>query len=127
VVGGGTWPNGAWQTISGFMSTLPSSVLLFSYGTLQDKDVQMANFGRELAGRADALPGYAFTNPVLSDESQYANIKLSSNPEDAVSGTVFEITEHELAAADRYEEDADYHRILVTLRSGDHAWVYRRA
>jgi gamma-glutamylcyclotransferase (GGCT)/AIG2-like uncharacterized protein YtfP len=109
------------------MSALPSSVLLFSYGTLQDKDVQMTNFGRELAGRADALPGYVLADPVFSAESQYVNIKLSSNPEDAVSGTVFEITEHELAAADRYEEDADYHRILVALRSGDHAWVYRRA
>ena len=109
------------------MSALPSSVLLFSYGTLQDKDVQIANFGRELTGREDALPGYALADPVLSDESQYVNITLSSNPEDAVSGTVFEITEHELAAADRYEEDADYRRILVALRSGDHAWVYRRA
>ena len=59
MVGGGTWPRRAWQTISGFMSALPSSVLLFSYGTLQDKDVQMANFGRELTGHEDALPGYA--------------------------------------------------------------------
>jgi hypothetical protein len=33
-------------------------VLLFSYGTLQKKNVQIANFGRELTGRADALPGY---------------------------------------------------------------------
>src|SRR5579859_4778169 len=34
-------------------------VLLFSYGTLQDRDVQMANFGRELSGTADSLPGYS--------------------------------------------------------------------
>lgn len=33
-------------------------VLLFSYGTLQDKAVQLANFGRELAGQADRMPGY---------------------------------------------------------------------
>lgn len=26
-------------------------VLLFSYGTLQDKAVQLANFGRELTGQ----------------------------------------------------------------------------
>jgi len=109
------------------MSTSTPIVLLFSYGTLQNRDVQIANFGRELTGREDTLPSYALADPVLSDKSQYVNIKRSSNPEDAVSGTVFEITEHELAAADRYEEDADYHRILVALRSGDHAWVYRRA
>ena len=39
----------------------PSSaypVLLFSYGTLQDKAVQLANFGRELNGQADRMPGY---------------------------------------------------------------------
>jgi len=48
-------------------------------------------------------------------------------PEDAVSGTVFEITEQELAAADKYEEVAEYRRISVTLRSGDEAWVYVRA
>jgi hypothetical protein len=34
------------------------SVLLFSYGTLQDQAVQLATFGRELKGRADSLPGY---------------------------------------------------------------------
>ena len=40
--------------------TIPTTpVFLFSYGTLQEKHVQIANFGRELIGRADALPGYA--------------------------------------------------------------------
>src|SRR5579871_1487612 len=36
----------------------PTTVLLFSYGTLQEKNVQIATFGRELTGRRDALPGY---------------------------------------------------------------------
>ena len=31
---------------------------LFSYGTLQQEDVQLATFGRRLAGAADALVGY---------------------------------------------------------------------
>lgn len=34
------------------------AVLLFSYGTLQDPAVQMANFGRLLEGTADQLVGY---------------------------------------------------------------------
>ena len=115
------------------MST--ATVLLFSYGTLQKKDVQIANFGRELAGRSDALPGYtrhmsAVPDPrviALIGQSEYANLKPSSDPEDAVSGTVFEITERELASADKYEEAAGYHRISVRLRSGDQAFVYIRA
>src|SRR3954471_24737546 len=101
------------------------TVLLFSYGTLQDKNVQLANFGRELTGRADALPGYILGR-VSSGESSHANAESSSNPEDLVSGTVFEITEQELAAADRYEARAGYSRISVTLKSGDQAWVYVR-
>jgi len=35
-----------------------ADVWLFSYGTLQQGDVQFATFGRRLEGRADALPGY---------------------------------------------------------------------
>jgi gamma-glutamylcyclotransferase (GGCT)/AIG2-like uncharacterized protein YtfP len=117
------------------MTTSTPSVLLFSYGTLQNKNVQIANFGRELTGREDALPGYArrmvpISDPkvvALSGESHHSNVEPSSNPEDAVPGTVFEITEQELAAADRYEEVAAYRRISVTLRSGDQAWAYVRA
>jgi gamma-glutamylcyclotransferase (GGCT)/AIG2-like uncharacterized protein YtfP len=106
-------------------------VLVFSYGTLQNRDVQIANFGRALTGRKDALPGFArrmvqIVDPkviALSGESHYANAE-PGNPEDTVSGTVFEITERELAAADEYEAGTRYHRISVTLSSGDRAWVY---
>jgi gamma-glutamylcyclotransferase (GGCT)/AIG2-like uncharacterized protein YtfP len=116
------------------MTPIPT-VLLFSYGTLQKKNVQIAVYGRELTGRADALPGYIRGKVPITDpkivasigESHYANVERSSNPEDAVSGTVFEVTEQELAATDQYEEAAEYRRIPVTLRSGDQAWVYLRA
>lgn len=101
------------------------AVLLFSYGTLQRKDVQVATFGRELTGRKDLLPGYARTITEAAGVLYY-NIEPSSYPEDAVSGTVFEITEQELAAADRYERDREYRRIFVTLQSGVQAWVYHR-
>jgi gamma-glutamylcyclotransferase (GGCT)/AIG2-like uncharacterized protein YtfP len=112
-----------------------STVLLFSYGSLQNKNVQIANFGRELNGREDALPGYArglvpIIDPKLmasSGESHHANVVPTSNAQDAVAGTVFEITEQELAAADIYEEVAEYRRISVKLKSGNRAWVYLRA
>ena len=101
------------------------TVLLFSYGTLQEKKVQIANFGRELKGRKDVLPGYV--RRIMAAEPHYAYVEPSSHPDDAVPGMVFEITEQELAAADQYEEDADYRRISVTLQSGAQAWVYVRA
>src|SRR5260370_38565289 len=96
-----------------------------SYGTLEYEAVQLATFGRELTRREDSLPGYV---PTITESREvlYFNIEPSSSPEDAVSGTVFEIKEQELAAADSYEKDREYRRILVTLRSGVQAWVYCR-
>jgi hypothetical protein len=37
---------------------------------------------------------------------------------------VYEISEQELVAADKYESSTDYRRISVTLNSGVRAWVY---
>lgn len=103
---------------------------LFSYGTLRDSAVQMANFGRLLSGRADSLPGYtllpiAIRDPAvvaLSGKSQHM-IAKRSNVGDEVFGVVFAITAEELAAADSYEV-AEYTRVLVTLKSGVQSWVY---
>lgn len=115
------------------MSAKPT-VLLFSYGTLQSRNVQLANFGRELTGRPDSLFGYIrrTVGPLhrglaeLSSHSHLENIEPSANPQDAVEGIVYEVTESELAVADDYEIGGDYRRILVTLRSGAEAWVYLR-
>ena len=112
------------------MAAQNHALRLFSYGTLQDSAVQMANFGRLLSGRADSLPGYtllpiAIADPTvvaLSGKSQHA-IAKRTDTDDEVPGMVFEISAEELAAADRYEV-ADYTRILVTLKSGLSAWVY---
>ncbi|MCM3011968.1 hypothetical protein M3583_25235, partial [Bacillus subtilis] len=40
---------------------------LFSYGTLQLDQVQLATFGRKLDGHADAMPGYAMTMLRIDD------------------------------------------------------------
>jgi gamma-glutamylcyclotransferase (GGCT)/AIG2-like uncharacterized protein YtfP len=106
--------------------------LLFSYGTLQRKPVQLATFGREVAGREDALPGYnlglvPIRGPAVvaeTGDTHYANVEPANDPAAAVPGTVLDVTPEELAAADRFEEPARYARILVTLRSGAQAWVY---
>jgi len=105
--------------------------LLFSYGTLRQTDVQLSTFGRELDGRPDAIVGYELDHVTISDphviatsgSDRHPMLKPSDRDDAAVEGTVFAISETELAAADDYEVD-DYARISVPLRSGDHAWVY---
>jgi gamma-glutamylcyclotransferase (GGCT)/AIG2-like uncharacterized protein YtfP len=107
---------------------------LFSYGTLQDKFVQVANFGRELTGRPDSIPGYAQSLVAINDagvvalsgKTHHPIVQPSANPHDEVPGTVFEVTAEELLAADGYEV-ADYKRTSVSLKSGLQAWVYVRA
>lgn len=101
------------------------TVFVFSYGYLQRREVQIATFGYELTGRKDSLPGYrrAITE---SGGVLYYNIEPSSDPGDAVSGTLFEITEKDLVAADKYEKDRGYQRLFVRLQSSVEAWVYYR-
>lgn len=108
--------------------------LLFSYGTLQQKQVQLANFGRELAGSKDVLQGYIVGELEITDErvlresgkAIHPILRFSGDPLDEVAGTVFEITEQELARADDYEVD-DYVRVAAVLKSGKTAWIYAAA
>jgi gamma-glutamylcyclotransferase (GGCT)/AIG2-like uncharacterized protein YtfP len=107
--------------------------LLFSYGTLQQEEVQRAAFGHALNGGPDALPGWRqemveITDPDVLAKSgkRFHPIVMPGDAADRVEGTVFEITPGELATADRYEV-SDYKRIAVTLLSGRHAWVYVKA
>ena len=93
--------------------------LIFSYGTLQKEDVQLATFGRRLAGQKDDLPKYEL-GVVKTD----ANAVFNGNNESRVSGMAFEITDAEIAGVDDYEARFSYKRIAVTLASGRDAWVY---
>lgn len=105
--------------------------LLFSYGTLRQREVQLATFGRELDGRPDAIVGFeldfvTITDPhviATSGSDRHPMLRPSGRDDAAVEGTAFAITNAELLAADDYEVD-DYQRISVPLRSGQDAWVY---
>src|SRR5262245_43304723 len=96
--------------------------LLFSYGTLQQENIQQQTFGRLLQGQPDALPGYELSSVKIRDPqvaaamgmTHFANAIPSANPNSQIPGTLFEITEAELAAADQYEQADHYQRKLVT-------------
>lgn len=74
---------------------------LFSYGTLQSEEVQLATFGRRLEGKADRLIGYRVTlipariptgNHQLmttTGASHHRNIQSTAIASDVVEGTVF--------------------------------------
>ena len=108
--------------------------LLFSYGTLQQDDVQLSVFGRLLRGRPDELVGFERSLLRIEDpqvvattgETQHAIVRFTGRSDSRVSGTVFEISDSELASADRYEP-AEYQRIAAMLASGRQAWVYADA
>ena len=106
--------------------------LLFAYGTLQDASVQLAVFGRAPAARGDALPGYERARVPVADpgvvagtgHTHHANLVAAARPDARVAGTVLEVTDAELVAADEYEHATAYVRKQVTLASGAEAWVY---
>jgi gamma-glutamylcyclotransferase (GGCT)/AIG2-like uncharacterized protein YtfP len=110
---------------------MTAPVLLFSYGTLRQKAVQLANYGRELDGAPDALVGYRLQALVISDPrvvelsgKAVHNIACATgNPADRIEGVVFELSREELESTDAYEVDA-YARVEVILESGRNAFVY---
>ncbi len=109
--------------------------LLFSYGSLQKESVQLSTFGRRLCGQSDALVGFepsavAIEHPSMRAAlgmAEHANVRLSANSDSRVAGTVFEVSDAELADADEYEMRFRYERMVGLLASGRQAWVYRHA
>ena len=96
--------------------------LLFSYGSLQREDVQIATFGRTLSGRADELLAFEWVSPAASG-SGHANV-IRGGPDCRVAGIAFEVSDAEMAAVDEYERRDDYTRIEAALASGLSTWVY---
>lgn len=107
-----------------------ADILLFSYGTLRQPEVQQALFGRLLEGAPDAMTGWRqrlieITDPAViatSGSRWHPMVERSDSAGDAVEGMAFRISAAELESADAYE--VDYVRREVTLRSGRMAFVY---
>ena len=104
---------------------------LFSYGTLQQVDVQLSTFGRILKGIPDCLVGYVIAQLSIesndematSGRNSYPIAKATGSRSNRVPGVVFDVTQAELMYADHYEGD-DYKREQLILESGKTAWVY---
>ena len=113
------------------MTKMNPSIRLFSYGTLQLPEVQIANYARRLEGEEDTLLGYRLV-PLQIDDPDVVRISgkpvhsiacATGNPADRVAGVAYLITEAELEATDAYETSA-YTKAEVTLESGRAALVY---
>src|SRR4029077_1360218 len=108
-----------------------SRELLFSYGTLQLEAVQMATFGRRLAGKNDALRGFELvslkiedpTVVAISGKAHHTMAKFTGRASDVILGVVFEVNLDEIQQADKYEVAA-VKRVAVILQSGVRAWSY---
>jgi gamma-glutamylcyclotransferase (GGCT)/AIG2-like uncharacterized protein YtfP len=116
--------------LNGSVTAEPTE-LLFSYGTLRQREVQLATFGRVLEGRFDAIVGFeldwvTITDPhviAASGSVRHPILRPTDRTDASVEGSVFAISSEELAAADDYVVD-DYQRVSIPLRSGERAWVY---
>jgi gamma-glutamylcyclotransferase (GGCT)/AIG2-like uncharacterized protein YtfP len=106
-------------------------VNIFSYGTLQQQNVQQALFGRLLSGHKDALKGFGMKTLEIQNEfvveasssAIHPIIFFTGKEEHKVNGTLFKVTQAEFLKIDSYEVEA-YKRIKVVLSSGVKSWVY---
>jgi gamma-glutamylcyclotransferase (GGCT)/AIG2-like uncharacterized protein YtfP len=101
-------------------------IKLFTYGTLQQTDIQEELFGRRLVGTPETLVGYALEEIQIEEEFgliDYEILVETGNPTDTINGIVYEVTQKELNQADLYE-GMNYKRVEVHLQSDQKAWAY---
>ncbi len=104
---------------------------LFSYGTLQLQQVQIATFGRILIGKKNTLFGYILKMVEITDadvirksgQQFHPIVEYTGNIVDKVEGILFEVTDEEILKADEYEVD-DYKRIETRFQSGEKGFIY---
>lgn len=94
---------------------------MFSYGSLQDEDIQRTLYQRKLLGFKSTLKGYRLLDNKI--ESKYPIISKTNNSNEAITGIAFEISSEEVLITDHYEGN-NYQRVEVKLESGHTAWCY---
>ncbi len=89
---------------------------VFAYGTLREPVVRWLVIGRSPPAQPATLPGF---------EKQ--GLGLVPRPRARTPGEVFVVDAEELRRIDRYERlGIRYQRSMLTLESGQKAWVYQR-
>lgn len=104
-----------------FVQRATATHFLFTYGTLQEREVQLGVFARPLNGFEDELPSYIISDQKIAD--LYPTLQHTGKAEDSIKGQVYTLSHQELQKADVYEGEA-YERIEIQLASGKKAWAY---
>lgn len=104
-----------------FVQRATATHYLFTYGTLQEREVQLGVFSRPLTGFEDELPLYILSDKKVAD--LYPTLHYTGQQEDSIKGQVYTLSHQELQKADLYEGEA-YERIQIQLASGKNAWAY---
>lgn len=119
------------KTYNQYLKNIYKMPFLFSYGTLQKEQVQIATFGRLLKGTHDKLFGYQLHFVEITDlevlrkseQKFHPILKYTGNIKDTVEGVLFEVTDAEITLADQYEVD-DYKRIELLFESKKRGFIY---
>lgn len=104
-----------------FVQRAAATHYLFTYGTLQEKEVQLSVFSRPLVGFEDELSHHKISDEKVAD--LYPTLQHTGKETDTIKGLVYTLSHQELQKADKYEGEA-YERIQIKLGSGKKAWVY---
>lgn len=87
-------------------------IKLFSYGTIQNPDVQKQLFGCELLPATATIKGYKVVCDLKIEGVIYP--RLSTDPNGTVSGSIYELNEAQLNILDEYETNAYCRKSIVT-------------
>lgn len=94
---------------------------LFTYGTLQEDEVQLSLFSRRLNGESASITGYIISPTKIAN--RYPTLAYTKIKTDILVGKVYVLTQAELEKVDQYEGEA-YKRIQVVIESGKKVWAY---
>ena len=106
---------------------------IFSYGTLQNPQVQQQLLNRTLCVSKDILVGYEkklieIKDPLVikqSGEHVHPILVKNNASTQEIHGSILEVTGAELLKIDDYEAE-NYERVRVELKSGKKAWLYQQ-
>ena len=96
---------------------------IFSYGTLWQKEVQIAVFGRTFSVEPDMdfISGWTLT--LVKMNGTYYNVAVESDKISMITGAIVKIPERYTKKMDEYEGD-DYKRVWVTTMTGNNCQMY---